>query len=99
MLAGGAKVTQDVPPWTMAHGDRARLVGLNVERMRREQLDETQRRGLKRAYRYVCRQGMTPEDAAKSLEESGLKTPESEYFLEFIKHSERGMCSARSGAK
>ena len=35
MLAGGAKVTRDVPPWAMAHGDRARLVGLNLERMRR----------------------------------------------------------------
>jgi UDP-N-acetylglucosamine acyltransferase len=99
MLAGGAKVTQDVPPWTMAHGDRARLVGLNVERMRREQLTDDVRRSLKRAYRYACRQGMTPEEAASKIEGAGLTSLESQEFLSFVSNSQRGLCSARVQAK
>ncbi len=99
MLAGGAKVTQDVPPWTMAHGDRARLVGLNVERMRREGLDEPVKRSIKRAFRYACRQGMTPEEAGAKLEDAGLTTLDSQGFLSFISESTRGICSARASSK
>ena len=99
MLAGGAKVTQDVPPWAMAHGDRARLVGLNVERMRREGMDDAIKRSIKRAFRYACRQGMTPDDAAIKIEEAGMTTLDSQHFLKFISESARGVCSARTGAK
>ena len=71
----GAKVTQDVPPWAMAHGDRARLVGLNVERMKREGLDELSKRSLKRAYRYACRQGMTTDQVIAALAEGDADSP------------------------
>ena len=99
MLAGGAKVTQDVPPWGLAHGDRARLVGLNVERMKREQLDEQSKRSLKRAFRYACRQGLSPEEAQAKLEEGGASTLHSKEFLAFVGSSQRGICAARQTGK
>ena len=99
MLAGGAKVTQDVPPWAMAHGDRARLVGLNVERMKREGLDDAAKRSLKRAFRYACRQGMSVEEAKSKLEESNSTTMYSQDFLDFIESSPRGICTARASGK
>ena len=99
MLAGGAKVTQDVPPWAMAHGDRARLVGLNVERMKREGLNDESKRSLKRAFRYACRQGMSTDEVKVKLEESGSTTLHSEHFLDFIASSDRGICTARASGK
>jgi len=99
MLAGGAKVTQDVPPWAMAHGDRARLVGLNVERMKREGLADESKRSLKRAFRYACRQGMSVEETKSKLEESGSTTLFSQDFLSFIDASKRGICTARASGK
>ena len=99
MLAGGAKVTQDVPPWAMAHGDRARLVGLNVERMKREGLDELSKRSLKRAYRYACRQGMTTDQALAALAEGDADSPHARAFLAFIAASDRGICSARPSGR
>ncbi|MEW6042204.1 MAG: acyl-ACP--UDP-N-acetylglucosamine O-acyltransferase, partial [Elusimicrobiota bacterium] len=35
MLGGGAMVSQDILPYTMAQGDRAKLVGLNIVGIRR----------------------------------------------------------------
>ena len=99
MLAGGAKVTQDVPPWAMAHGDRARLVGLNVERMRREGLSDEAKRSLKRAFRYACRQGQSVDEARAKIEEAGMTTSLSTDFLSFIEQSERGICTARPQGK
>ena len=83
----------------MAHGDRARLVGLNVERMKREGLDDQNKRSLKRAFRYACRQGMSTEEAKSKLEETNSKTLYSEQFLDFIAASQRGICTARAGGK
>jgi UDP-N-acetylglucosamine acyltransferase len=93
-LAGGAKVTKDVPPWCVAHGDRATLNGLNLERMRRENLDETDRKMLKRAYRLLVRKLMSPDEAAAELGDAATR-PLIADFLDFVRNSERGVLSGR----
>jgi len=89
-LAGGAKVTQDIPPWCIAQGDRARLVGLNVERMRREQLDKVTRKGIMAAYRACIRQRLEPTAARAELAEFS-EIAEVEAFLAFMEASDRGI--------
>ncbi|MBM64736.1 MAG: acyl-[acyl-carrier-protein]--UDP-N-acetylglucosamine O-acyltransferase [Myxococcales bacterium] len=89
-LAGGAKVTQDIPPWCIAQGDRARLVGLNVERMRREQLDKGARKAIMAVYRACIRQRLEPEAAKQELGDLA-DHEEVAGFLAFLEASERGI--------
>jgi UDP-N-acetylglucosamine acyltransferase len=89
-LAGGAKVTQDIPPWCIAQGDRARLVGLNVERMRREKLDKVTRKALMAVYRSCIRQRLEPAAAKEQLGELA-RNDEVQGFFAFLEASERGI--------
>ena len=89
-LAGGAKVTQDIPPWCIAQGDRARLVGLNVERMRREKLDKVTRKALMAVYRSCIRQRLEPAAAKEQLGELA-RNDEVQGFFSFLEASERGI--------
>jgi UDP-N-acetylglucosamine acyltransferase len=50
-IAGGSMVTQDVAPFCLVQGDRARLVSLNLVGLRRAGLDVAQIAALRRTYR------------------------------------------------
>ena len=49
MISGGAMVAQDVPPYTVAQGDRAKTMGLNLIGMKRRGFSEETIRGIKMA--------------------------------------------------
>ncbi|HCH65863.1 MAG TPA: acyl-[acyl-carrier-protein]--UDP-N-acetylglucosamine O-acyltransferase, partial [Deltaproteobacteria bacterium] len=51
MVGGGAMAALDVPPFTIAQGDRARLFGLNIVGLRRASHDPSVASALKGAYR------------------------------------------------
>ena len=51
MVAAGAKVAQDVPPFCMVHGDRARINGLNVVGLRRSGMSRDTIKQIKEMYR------------------------------------------------
>ena len=50
-VAGGAIVTQDVPPFCLVQGDRARLAGLNAVGLKRAGFSPAEIAELRRAYR------------------------------------------------
>ena len=54
-LAGGAMVERDVPPFTVAAGDRARVRGINLVGLRRMGVEQASRKALVRAYRKLWR--------------------------------------------
>ena len=72
-LAGGALVERDVPPFTIAAGDRARVRALNVIGLRRMGVPDASRRALERAFRmlYRSRQPLTTALAAVRAELAG----------------------------
>ncbi len=51
MISGGSMVSQDIPPYTVAQGDRAKTVGLNLIGLKRRGFSEETIRGIKKAYR------------------------------------------------
>ncbi|WP_320035407.1 acyl-ACP--UDP-N-acetylglucosamine O-acyltransferase [Halarcobacter sp.] len=70
MIAGGSVVTQDIPPFCLAEGNRAVLRGLNLTGLRRrfqsrEDIDE-----VKRAYKAIFESGNAIADVAKELIET-----------------------------
>ena len=91
MISGGAMVAQDVPPYTVAQGDRAKTMGLNLIGMKRRGFSEETVRGIKKAYRTIFRSGMRLEEALDMIVEEIESTPELDHFVTFIKESQRGI--------
>jgi len=91
MISGGAMVAQDIIPYSVAQGDRAKTVGLNLIGLKRRGFSEATIRSLKKAYRLIFRSGLKLEVALQQIEETLEMTPEVEHFVAFIKASERGI--------
>ncbi|MGD0916294.1 MAG: acyl-ACP--UDP-N-acetylglucosamine O-acyltransferase [Thermodesulfobacteriota bacterium] len=91
-VSGLTGVTLDIPPYTLAAGDRARLFGLNTVGLKRANFSEETMKALKEAYRIIFRSGLTLEKAIKGVEEDEIsQTPEVQHLLDFIRHSKRGI--------
>lgn len=92
ILGAGAMVSQDVPPFCNATGDRARLHGLNLIGLTRRGLAPDIVRDIKRAYRIVFRSGLKLADASARVRAEVPASREVDHFLSFIQASERGVC-------
>ncbi len=69
MVAGASALSQDVPPFCMAEGNRAGLRGLNLTGLRRN-LEREEINELKTAYRELFEKGRPLKEAAQELLES-----------------------------
>jgi len=92
MLSGGAMVGQDVVPYTIAAGDRARMRGLNVVGLRRRGFTEENIAILKKAYRILVFSRLKIKDALVRIRNELPPIPQLSHFVEFIEKSERGIC-------
>ena len=92
MVGGGALVGQDVPPYTIVTGDRARLRGLNLVGLRRRGFTEESIAVLRKAYKILVFAKLKIVDALERIRTELPQTPEVCRFVEFIEKSERGIC-------
>lgn len=92
ILGAGAMVSQDVPPYCNATGDRARLHGLNLVGLKRRGFFPEAVRNIKRAYRIVFHSGLKLAEAIAQARQEMPASPEVQKFLVFIQASERGVC-------
>jgi UDP-N-acetylglucosamine acyltransferase len=92
ILGAGAMVSQDVPPFCNATGDRARLHGLNLVGLKRRGFSAELVRNIKRAYRIVFQSGLKLAEAVAQARQEVPTSPEIEHFLAFIQAAERGVC-------
>lgn len=92
MIGGFSAITQDIPPYTTASGDRAKLYGLNTVGLKRRDIDDTVISGLKKAYKTVFRSKLTLKDALKKLKSDDSQPEEVKLFVEFIEKNTRGIC-------
>ena len=92
MVAGGAMVVQDIPPFTLAQGDRARLFGLNIVGLRRRGYKLDTINALRGAYRELFQQGLALRVALVQVREVYTEVPEVQELVEFISKSKRGVC-------
>jgi UDP-N-acetylglucosamine acyltransferase len=93
IVSGLTGIPKDIPPYTMAAGERAKLYGLNVTGLKRHRFPEETLRSLKTAYRLLFRSKLPLTKAAERLENDGIAgVPEVAHLLDFIKHSHRGIC-------
>jgi UDP-N-acetylglucosamine acyltransferase len=95
MLGGLARITRDIPPFTMAT-ERDELVGLNVVGLRRRGLRGPVVAELKAAFRAVCGPVGNPRElAATALAAGGFHGAETRRFLEFFAGGRRGFLRMR----
>jgi UDP-N-acetylglucosamine acyltransferase len=92
MVGGGGMAAQDVPPFTIAQGDRARLFGLNIVGLRRKGFSAAAVSALRGAYRELFHQGQSLRIAIEVVRESYAESPEAMELVSFIEGSQRGIC-------
>jgi UDP-N-acetylglucosamine acyltransferase len=92
MVGAAAMAAQDVPPFTIAQGDRARLFGLNVVGLRRAGFKLEVLQALKGAYRELFHQGMPMRIALEQVREVYADVPEVIELVDFCESSTRGIC-------
>jgi UDP-N-acetylglucosamine acyltransferase len=98
LLAGGAMVSQDVPPYCTATGDRAHLHGLNLIGLKRRGFLSDEIATLKKAYRILFAEGLSLKEALIRLQEDCPFSPTVAHLVEFIAASQRSICRPRGTA-
>ncbi len=91
MISGGAMVAQDIPPYTIAQGDRAKTVGLNFVGLKRRGFSHEAIKGIKQAYKAVFRSDFGLQEALDMVAAEFDGVPEVIAFVDFIRKSERGI--------
>ena len=91
MLAAGARVELDVPPFAIASGDRARLVGVHEIGLQRGGFSAETIAVIKNAMRKLFFSKLTREEALKEILAEAGGVPEVEQLVSFIQNSKRGV--------
>jgi UDP-N-acetylglucosamine acyltransferase len=90
-IGGKTGIVQDIPPFVIASGERAKLFGLNIVGLKRYDFSNEVIVALKKAYQIVIRSHLTIQEAMTRVEKEVPGYPEIRHFLEFIKNSQRGI--------
>lgn len=89
MIAGASALSQDIPPYCLAEGNRATLRGLNLTGLRRG-LSRDDVNALKTAYRELFESGEPLQETAENLK-SKSSSIHVKKLVEFITNSKRGI--------
>ncbi len=92
MLAGGSIVVQDVPPFVLVQGDRAKPAGLNKVGLDRSTSSEDAIKRIKAIYKLLFQMSLTVDEAKEQIQTRYAGTDEAKLFLDFLQKSRRGLC-------
>ncbi len=92
MVGGFSGVGQDIPPYTIASGSRAKLYGLNIIGLRRHGFEELMIRDLKRAYKILFRSKLTLKAAIDKVKLEIKQSKEIKHLIKFLEQNRRGIC-------
>lgn len=91
MVAAKAGVPMDVPPYTIAGGDRASLFGLNRVGMERVGIGKDTRAELRKVYRILFQSSLKLEDAIAKVRQEIPPMKEVDVLIGFMESSKRGV--------
>lgn len=97
MVGAGAMCSQDVPPFTIAQGDRARLFGLNIVGLRRAGMEPELVRALKESWRLVFSSGVAMRAGIHQARLAHGQVPAVAELIAFLEGAPRGVCRAAAG--
>ena len=90
-IGGLTGMPQDIPPFVIAAGPRARLFGINQIGMSRSGFSKETVAGLKRAYRIIWKDNRRFSQGIEQVRKEMKSFPELDELLEFLEHSKRGI--------
>lgn len=90
MIAGGSVVTQDIPPFTLAEGNRANVRGLNLTGLRRRLDNRNDIDEIKKAYKQLFESGHPLQEIAQSIYENSTNEHVKK-LASFIMNTKRGI--------
>jgi UDP-N-acetylglucosamine acyltransferase len=90
IIGGCSKVVQDIPPYSTCDGHPARIYGLNLIGLRRNECSREVIRSLNSAYKILFNSGLVLKRAIAEVEKEKL-CGEVAYLIEFVKNSQRGL--------
>ncbi|MBN2358965.1 MAG: acyl-ACP--UDP-N-acetylglucosamine O-acyltransferase [Deltaproteobacteria bacterium] len=96
-LSGGSVVGQDVMPFCITQGDRAKLVGINAIGLRRHGFASERVRAIRAAFRTIFREGRQLDQALALLGERYPDQADVQQMISFARGSKRGLAHARRG--
>jgi len=94
MIAAGAIVLQDVPPFVTAAGYPATPRGINTEGLRRRGFAAEEILAVRRAYKTLYREGLKLDDARAALAAAAGTSPPLSMLVEFLAMPGRGIIRA-----
>jgi UDP-N-acetylglucosamine acyltransferase len=89
MVGGGSVVTQDIPPYCLAEGNKAVLRGLNLNGLRRR-FERDVINDIKKAYKDIFESGQPIADAAQHLLDNDANERVEE-LANFVLNTKRGI--------
>jgi UDP-N-acetylglucosamine acyltransferase len=92
MIGGASAVNQDIAPFLIAEGNKAKTHGINIVGLKRRGFSDEDIDIIKDGYKIVFRSKLMLETAIIKLNEKYPENKHINYFIEFIKKSERGIC-------
>jgi UDP-N-acetylglucosamine acyltransferase len=92
MVGGFSGIGQDIPPFTIASGARARLFGINIVGLKRHGFSDATINDLKKAYKILFREKRTLKDAIEKIEAEFPRSEEMARLITFIEKNKRGIC-------
>lgn len=92
MVGGLSGVVQDIPPYMVASGPRAKLFGPNTIGLKRHGFSESSISSIKKAYKILFRESFTLKEAIAKIHEELPPSEELSYLLDFIDKNKRGIC-------
>jgi UDP-N-acetylglucosamine acyltransferase len=90
MIAGASAVSQDIPPYCLAEGNRAKLRGLNLTGLRRNLENRSDIDEIKKAYKELFESGKPLQETAKKLLEK-TQNKYVKHLCKFVLNSKRGI--------
>lgn len=91
MVGAFSGIGQDVPPYMMVSGIRAKPYGINVVGLRRHNFSPETLKALKQAYRILFDSELNTSQALEKIEAEIESLPEIKHLVEFIRASKRGI--------
>jgi UDP-N-acetylglucosamine acyltransferase len=92
MIGGFSGIGQDIPPYMIASGARAKLFGPNVIGLKRHGFSDAKINAIKKAYKVLIREKRTLKDALKKIEADLPVSDEIKHLIKFIEKNKRGIC-------
>lgn len=89
----GSVVTQDIPPFSIAAGNRARVVGINKEGLKRKGFSPELIRALHKSFRELLKSSLSKQQAYENLDPLCAQYSEVAEFVDFVRNSQRGIAS------